>query len=76
MTGYTVHYSSGMDTGSVNVGSPTITTTITGRINDGRINDGRTYTITVVARSEHLSGESTATTVILSEWSSQCAALC
>ena len=70
MTGYTVHYSSDGDTGSVNVGSSTTTTTIT-----GRINDGRTYTIAVEARSEQLSGESTATTVILSEWSSQCAAL-
>ena len=69
MTGYTVHYSGGGDTGSVNVGSSTTTTTIT-----DRINDGRTYTITVEAKSEHLSGEST-TSVTLGEWSSQCAAL-
>ena len=70
VTGYTVHYSGGGDTGSVNVGLSTTTTTITGRINDGRI-----YTITVEASSEQLSGESTATTVTLGEWSSQCAAL-
>ena len=70
MTGYTVHYSGGGDTGSVNVGSSTTTTTIT-----GRINDGRTYTITVEARSMNLSGESTTTPVTLGEWSSQCAAL-
>ena len=68
VTGYTVHYSGGMDTGSVNVGSST-TTTVT-----GRNNNGRTYTITVEAKSEHLSGESTAS-VTLGEWSSQCAAL-
>ena len=69
MTGYTVYYSGVMDTASVNVGSSTTTTTIT-----GRINDGRTYTITVEAKSMHLSGESTAS-VTLGEWSSQCAAL-
>ena len=69
MTGYTVHYSGGGNTGYVNVGSSTTTTTIT-----GRINDGRTYTVTVEAKSDHLSGESTATAVIMSEciiyWSS------
>ena len=64
MTGYTVHYSGGGDTGSVNVGPSTTTTTIT-----SRINDGRTYTITVEAKSEHLSGESTTALVILSECS-------
>ena len=69
MTGYTVHYSGDGDTGSVNVGLSTTTTTIT-----GRINDGRTYIVTVEAKSEQLSGESTAS-VTLSEWSSQCAAL-
>ena len=69
MTGYTVHYSGGMDTGSVNVRLSTTTTTIA-----GRMNDGRTYTITVEAKSMHLSGESTAS-VTLGEWSSQCAAL-
>ena len=62
VTGYTVHYSGDMDTGSVNVGSSTTTaTTFT-----GRMNDGRTYTITVEAKSMHLSGESTAS-VTLSE---------
>ena len=35
MTGYTVNYSGGGDTGSVNVGPSTTATTITGRINDG-----------------------------------------
>ena len=72
MTGYTVHYSGGMDTGSVNVVGPSTTTatTIT-----GRMNDGRTYTITVEAKSVHLSGESIAS-VTLSEWSSQSTALC
>ena len=66
MTGYTVHYSGGGDTGSVNVGSSTAATTIT-----GRIKDGRTYTITVEAKSEHLSGVSTAT-VTLSECNAHC----
>ena len=56
VTGYTVHYSGGGDTGSVNVGQSTTTATIT-----GRMNDGRTYTITVEAKSVHLSGESTVT---------------
>ena len=60
VTGYIIHYSGGGDTGSVNVGSSTTATTIT-----GRNNDGRTYTITVEAKSEHLSVEST-TTVTLS----------
>ena len=60
MTGYTVHYSGGGDTGSVNVGSSTTATIII-----GRINDGRTYTATVEAKSIHLSGEST-TTITLS----------
>ena len=64
VTGYTVHYSGGGDTGSMNVGSSTTAITITGRINDGRI-----YTITVEAKSEHLSGESTTASVILSECS-------
>ena len=61
MTGYTVHYSGGGDTGSVNVESSATTVTIT-----GLMNDGRTYTITVEAKSVHLSGESTAS-VTLSE---------
>ena len=69
MTGYTVNYSGGGDTGSVNVGPSTTATTIT-----GRINDGYAYIITVEAKSVHLSGESSATAVILSEcsiyWSS------
>ena len=64
VVGYTVHYSGGGDTGLVNVGSSTTATTIT-----GRINDGRTYTITVEATSEQLSGESTAVIVKLSECS-------
>ena len=63
MTGYTVHYSGGGDTGSVNVGSSTTALNIT-----GRINDGRTYTITVEAKSLHLSRGSTVT-VTLSECS-------
>ena len=61
VTGYTVHYSGGGDTGFVNVGSSTTATTI-----NGRINDGRTYIVTVDAKSEHLFGESVAK-VILSE---------
>ena len=60
VTGYTVHYSGGMDTGSVNVvGSSATTATIT-----GRMIDGRTYTITVEAKSQHLSGESTVTVTL------------
>ena len=69
VTGYTVHYSIGGDTGSVNVGPSTTAITIT-----GRINDGHAYIITVEAKSVHLSGKSSATAVILSEcsiyWSS------
>ena len=53
VTGYTVHYSGGRDAGSVNLGPSTTATTIT-----GRMNDGHTYTITVEAKSVHLSGES------------------
>ena len=66
MTGYIVHYSGGGDTGSVNVGPSTTTTTIT-----GRMNDGRTYTTTVEAKSVHLSGESTVS-VTLCECSFHC----
>ena len=59
MTGYTVHYSGGGDTGSVNVGPSTTAATIT-----GRMNDGHTYTITVEVKSEHLSRESTASVTL------------
>ena len=59
MTGYTVHYSGGGDTGSVNMEPSATTATIT-----GRMNDGRTYTITVEAKSEHLSGESTSSVTL------------
>ena len=65
VTGYTVHYSVGGYTWSVNVGSSTTATTIT--VLAARINDGSTYTITVEAKSVLLSGESTTASVILSE---------
>ena len=71
MTSYTVHYSGGGDTGSVNVGPSTTATTIT-----GRINDGRTYTITVEAKTEQLYGESTTALVILSECNCLLNSLC
>ena len=63
VTGYTVHYSGGGDTGSVNAGPSTTAITIT-----GHMNDGRNYNITVEAKSLHLSRESTAS-VTLSECS-------
>ena len=62
VTGYTVHYSGGGDTGSVNVGTSTTATNIT-----GRINDGRTYNITVEAVSAMISGVSATTSATLSK---------
>ena len=62
VTGYTIHYSGGGDTGSVNMGPSTTATNIT-----GCINDGRTYNITVEALSTMISGVSNTISVILSE---------
>ena len=62
VTGYTVYYSGGGDTGSVNVGTSTTATNIT-----GRTNDGRTYNITVEAVSAMISGVSATTSATLSK---------
>ena len=58
--GYVVHYTGGDDVGSVAVSSSSTSTDIS-----GLTNDGRTYTITVEALSEHVSGESTAANIVL-----------
>ena len=53
MTGYVVHYSDGSTDRSISVGTSSTSADIT-----GLINDGRTYSISVEATSEQLSGES------------------
>ena len=58
MTGYRVHYSGSGDVGSVAVSASSTTADL-----NGLVNDGRTYTISVEAQSEHLSGESAAVSV-------------
>ena len=57
MTGYTIHYTESGGTGTAGAGSTS--TDITG------LTDGETYTISVEARSEHLSGESEEMTTTL-----------
>ena len=53
MTGYTIHYSDGStEIGSISVGSSSSSADITS------ITNGHTYSISVEATSEHLSGES------------------
>ena len=53
MTGYVVHYSDGSTDRSISVGTSSTSADIT-----GLINDGRTYSISVEATSEQLSGVS------------------
>ena len=62
MTGYTVHYSDGSTDRSMAASSTS--TDIT-----GLVNDGRTYSISVEAASEQLSGESDPMTITLREFS-------
>ena len=52
MTGYTVHYSDGSTDRSMSVAASSTSADITGLTN------GRTYSISVEATSEHLSGKS------------------
>ena len=64
VTGYRVHYSGGGDEGSVSVSASATTADL-----EDLMNDGRTYTISVEAQSEHLSGESDTMNVPLCELS-------
>ena len=64
MTGYRVHYSGGGDEGSVSVSASATTADL-----EDLMNDGHTYTISVEALSEHLSGESDTMNVPLRELS-------
>ena len=57
MTGYTVHYSDGSTDRSMSVAASSTSADITGFTNCG------TYSISVEATSEHLSGESETMTV-------------
>ena len=61
MTGYTVHYSSGSTDGSMSASSTSVDIT-------GLVNDGRTYSISVEAASEQLSGESETMNITLREF--------
>ena len=64
MTGYLVHYSGGGDEGSVSRSASDTTADL-----QNLMNDGRTYTISVEAQSQHLSGESNTRSVLLCELS-------
>ena len=64
VTGYRVHYSSDGDEGYVHRNSSDTTADI-----ENLMNDGRTYTISVEAQSQHLSGESNTMNVPLCELS-------
>ena len=64
MTGYTVHYSNGSTDGSMSVAASSTSVDIT-----GLVNDGRTYSISVEATSEQLSGESETMNITLCEFS-------
>ena len=62
MTGYVVHYSDGSTDRSMIAAASSTSADIT-----GLVNDGRTYSISVEATSEQLSGESPIVDVVLSE---------
>ena len=62
MTGYVVHYSDGSTDRSMSASSTSADIT-------GLVNDGRTYSISVEATSEQLSGESDPMTITLREFS-------
>ena len=59
VTGYTIHYTDSQDRAGSEVVNSGTTSTISG------LSDGETYTITVEARSDHLSGESDPMTITL-----------
>ena len=62
MTGYTVHYSDGFTDRSMSAAASSTSTDITGLTN------GRTYSISVEATSEQLSGESETMNITLREF--------
>ena len=59
MTGYIIHYNNTGSSDSTGTGASSTSTDITG------LTAGETYTISVEARSKHLSGESGKMTIIL-----------
>ena len=59
VTGYVLHYSDGSTDRSVSAAVSSTSADIT-----GLVNDRRTYTISVEATSEHLSGESEPLTIV------------
>ena len=59
VTGYVVHYSDGSTDRSMSAAASSTSADIT-----GLVNDGRTYSISVEATSEHLSGESEPLTIV------------
>ena len=61
MTGYVVHYRTATSVRSKSVPSSSTSTDITG------LTSGATYTISVEATSQHLSGETDELTITLSE---------
>ena len=63
MTGYTVHYSDGSTDRSMSAAASSTSVDIT-----GLVNDGRTYSISVEATSEQLSGESETMNITLREF--------
>ena len=58
MTGYVVHYSDGSTVRSMSVAASSTSADITG------LNNGHTYSISVEATSEQLSGESEPLTIV------------
>ena len=63
MTGYVVHYSDSTTDRTESVAASSTSTDITG------LTSGLTYTISVEATSEHLSGESEERTIAVGEYS-------
>ena len=70
MTGYVVHYSDGTTDRMKSVAASSTSTDITG------LTSGLTYTISVEATSQHLSGESEERTIRLGEWNTMNITLC
>ena len=62
MTGYTIHYSDGSSDNFMSVGASSTSANITG------LTDGHTYSISVEATSEQLSGESATRDITLCEF--------
>ena len=63
MTGYVLHYSDGSTDRSMSAAASSTSADITGLTN------GRTYSISVEVTSEHLSGESEPTTIVVCKFS-------